>query len=62
MTFKCERADLRAPIRISGLHRQPLVMEVAAAAAEFAAWHALNIFPQLNDFRGYDTLTFEVDD
>lgn len=25
---------------------------------EFAAWHALNIFPQLNGFQGYDCITF----
>lgn len=60
VTFTCDRSDLSTPIYITGLHRSPLVMEVAQATAEFAAWHALHIHPHLNGFRGYDSLEFEV--
>jgi len=60
VTFKCARADLQAPIEITGLHRQPIVDEVAQAAIEFAAWHRGNIFDQLNGFSGYKRLQFSL--
>ncbi len=62
LTFTCARADLRAPIKVHGYLtlRFPLIQNLASEVAQFAAWHALNIFPELNGFQGYDTLTFEM--
>lgn len=40
-----------------GAHRMP-PQTLAAEVAEFAAWHAMVIHPNLNGFQGYDTLRF----
>jgi len=59
LVFTCDRADLsRTPIHVTGDIRSE--EHLACAVAEFTAWHALNIFPQLNGFAGYDTLDFRL--
>lgn len=50
--FVCERADLKAPLfaLTERLHFE-------ADTLEFGAWHAQMIWPELNGFQGYDTVT-----
>ncbi len=51
------RANLKSGVEINGsehLNRDQL----AADAAQFAAWHAIVIYPTLNGFAGYDTVQF----
>jgi len=55
-TFKCERCDFREPILVSS---QPLgEFKFANDVAEMIGFHATNIWPNLNGFQGYDTITF----
>jgi hypothetical protein len=60
VTFRCARADLREPIIIYNYDHITSFGEFAKAAAEFAAWHALCIFDQLNGFQGYGSLDFKL--
>jgi hypothetical protein len=32
--------------------------KVMADMVEFGAWHAINIYPDLNGFQGYDCVSF----
>lgn len=53
--FRC-RADL-----ISGVITEDVPEDknlAMADAGEFLGWHAVNIYPQLNGFRGYDCVEF----
>lgn len=56
--FAAERADLSTGVKVSG------VPEDAASAmsdvAEFAAFHAMQVWPELTAFPGYDCIYFEV--
>jgi len=54
--FTCERADLSGIIWISG--RPNNLMKFAADVAEMASFHAINVWPGLNSFAGYDCLEF----
>lgn len=55
--FRCERADLREPITVS--NRPSSWKSVCEDVAEFIGFHAVNIWPDLNGFSGYDTLDFD---
>ena len=69
ITFRCARADLSVPIAVTGWGQiivkgdtRGVPMErFASDVAEFAAWHAINIFPQLNGFQGYNCITFKLE-
>jgi len=59
VVFRCSRADLGAPVVVTSAEG-PLPREVLAEAITgFVAWHALNIFPHLNGFQGYDCVQYE---
>jgi hypothetical protein len=60
-TFVSETADLRkgVVVDVSGFNFDAPQGALAADAAEFGAWHALNIHPHLlGGFSGYDCVTF----
>lgn len=59
-TFVSETADLRkgVVIDVAAFNSNAAGSAFAADAAEFGAWHALNINPHLNGFSGYDCVTF----
>jgi len=64
--FSCDRGDLRNTVEVrvplwvhenrtsEGLHKI-----LTSSYFEFAYWHAINIHPVLNGFRGFDTIRFE---
>ena len=61
-TFECDYCDLRTPIRVRSNRKPTNDKELSFFArdvSEMIAYHAMNIWPQLNGFSGYDTLTFE---
>lgn len=63
VTFRCARADLRVVITVHDLSDNFTSLEkVAEAIADFTAWHALNIFGQLNGFQGYGALRFRFEE
>ena len=55
--FLADRADLRGGVKvITHITNDPKLIK--SDYAEFAAWHAHNIHPQLNGFSGYDCIEF----
>lgn len=70
--FRCASRDLSTVIEVSvptsgeplgdSLTEQilNLAQRLAAEAAEFGAWHALEIYPTLPSFTGYGTLRFQL--
>jgi len=59
--FKSERGDLRSGVMVVSSWDVGMG-EMCADFAEFAAWHALHIHPNLNGFGGYDAISYEFDD
>lgn len=60
VTFTADRGDLRGGVRVqvmSGVGEQ----QIREAFFEFAAWHALEIWPHLNGFTGYGSVAFVTD-
>lgn len=51
--FSC---DLRGPILVS---KHNSTQQLALAVSEMIAYHAMNIWPELNEFQGYDALTYK---
>lgn len=57
--FKVAKADLSVEVYVTYAPTDPALL--AADVAEFAAWHALIIHPELRSgFQGYDCLRFKV--
>lgn len=57
--FKVAKADLSVVIDVTNAPTN--LADFAADVAEFAAWHALIIHPELRSgFQGYDCLRFKV--
>lgn len=58
--FASDRCDLRGWVRV---HRAPSDRARAAEdVAQFAAHHAISIWPHLNGFQGYDCIHFKFED
>jgi len=58
--FKCDTYDFSTPIHMTcGIHKSPEY--ILRDVAEMIGYHAVNIYPELNGFRGYDCLRFVVD-
>ena len=56
--FKGDRCDLSSGVKVSFLWDIENEQQ-NADFAEFAAWHAMQIWPQLNGFAGYDAIRYE---
>lgn len=56
--FRCESAHFNSEIVVSGAPYNP--EKFAADVAEMIAIHALEVWPTLNGFSGYDNLTFRL--
>lgn len=57
--FTADRCDFRGGILAEvpkGISRKELMQDVS----EMIAYHALNIFNQLNGFSGYDCIKYEI--
>jgi hypothetical protein len=54
--FRCNTSDLRGDIRVTGYSEEPA--KFAVEVAEMASHHAIEVWPKLNGFQGYDTLRF----
>lgn len=52
------RADLQGGVAVT-FTRTLSVHQIVADAAQFGAWHAGNIHPQLDGFAGYDAVEFK---
>ena len=59
ITFKSERSDLRGGVEVRKSHTVSSV-ELCRAFAEFGAYHAMHIRPNLNGFSGYDCVRYEI--
>jgi hypothetical protein len=57
-TFTCKTRDLSTHVFVSDVSRQMSPQTFAAEVAEFVGWHAIQVYPTLNGFNGYDTLRF----
>lgn len=56
--FFSDRCDFRTNVRVEvprDISREALMQDVS----EMIGYHAMNIFPQLNGFQGYDTIIFQ---
>ena len=57
--FRADRADLVGGVMVS--HRRGLTYAALAGEfAEFGAWHALQIRPELSHFSGYNTIQYTI--
>ena len=56
--FQCDRCDFTKPIKV--LDKPPYEALFAADVAEMIGYHAINIWPELNGFQGYDTIEFDI--
>jgi len=57
--FTCDRCDFKEPVIINppdNLSPENLWQDLS----EMIGYHALNVWPNLNGFQGYDTITFKV--
>lgn len=54
------RADLRGGVVVTFPDCLP-AHQIAADAAQFGAWHAGSILPQLDRFAGYDAVEFKLE-
>jgi hypothetical protein len=57
--FKCPKADLSEPIRVTipGVTDPTWIM---CDVAEMIGYHATNILPGLDGFQGYDAISFDM--
>ncbi len=60
-TFKSDRGDLRSGVKATYLWEID-DMKKLADFAEFGAWHAFWIHPNLNGFPGYDTINYSFEE
>lgn len=58
--FACDSVDLGSEIRVTNPPYR--LAQFAADVAEMVSHHALNIYPDLEYFSGYDTLRFSWPD
>ena len=56
--FKCTRCDFRAPVLYTVLSNDIPNQNLMSDVAEMIAFHAMDIWPNLNGFSGYDCITF----
>ncbi len=57
--FSSTHADLRNKVRISKFRGEAFA-QLAEDVTEFVAWHAMNVYPSLNGFSGYDTVQYDT--
>lgn len=53
--FRSSRADLADVVQVKRSSDWP---QTCADFAEFGAWHAMEIWPHLNGFQGYDCVRY----
>ena len=58
-TFSGSRCDFQDGVKVTFPTYTVNQMQNASDFAEFAAWHALQIWPHLNGFSGYDNILFQ---
>ena len=58
-SFQCSRCDFTEPIEVLDMPGDSLAL-FAADVAEMIGFHAINIWPKLNGFQGYDTIDFDI--
>lgn len=56
--FRCDVSDFSKEIRVINAPTDPA--QFAGAVAEMIAHHAMEVYPKLNGFAGYDTLRFRL--
>lgn len=62
LTFKTETADLRKGVTVvKGDFWFEDALKMGADFAQFGAWHAMEIRPNLNWFAGYDAIHYTID-
>lgn len=60
MTVIADRCDFKEGVTLEcSIHASDL--QITQAYGEAIAWHALNIFPQLNGFAGYAYITLTIE-
>ena len=58
--FTCERCDFDAPLYIQSMPQYPHTLDAFDDVAEMIGFHATNIQPKLDSFRGYDAIEWDV--